>query len=95
MKTHSLDLGLAFDSDGDRVGIIDDEGQILFPDRQMMLYAEDVLAHHPNAEIIFDVKSTRNLAHYITQAGGQATMWKTGHSFIKKKMKETGALLAG
>ena len=95
VKTHSLDLGLAFDGDGDRVGIIDDEGQILFPDRQMMLYAEDVLAHHPNAEIIFDVKSTRNLAHYITQAGGQATMWKTGHSFIKKKMKETGALLAG
>jgi phosphomannomutase/phosphoglucomutase len=95
VKTHSLDLGLAFDGDGDRVGIIDDAGQILFPDRQMMLYAEDVLARHPNAEIIFDVKSTRNLARYITQAGGQATMWKTGHSFIKKKMKETGALLAG
>ena len=95
VTTNSLDLGLAFDGDGDRVGIIDDKGQILFPDRQMMLYAEDVLARNPNAEIIFDVKSTRNLANYIQQAGGQATMWKTGHSFIKKKMKETGALLAG
>lgn len=95
VNTHSLDLGLAFDGDGDRVGIIDDQGQILFPDRQMMLYAKDVLSRHPGAEIIFDVKSTRNLAHYIEQAGGKATMWKTGHSFMKKKMKETGALLAG
>ena len=95
VTSNALDLGLAFDGDGDRVGIIDDQGQILFPDRQMMLYAEDVLARNPNAEVIFDVKSTRNLAHYIKQAGGQATMWKTGHSFIKKKMKETGALLAG
>ena len=95
VTSRSLDLGLAFDGDGDRVGIIDDQGDILFPDRQMMLYAEDVLARNPKAEIIFDVKSTRNLANYIKQAGGQATMWKTGHSFIKKKMKETGALLAG
>ena len=95
VTSNALDLGLAFDGDGDRVGIIDDQGEILFPDRQMMLYAEDVLARNPNAEVIFDVKSTRNLAHYIQQAGGQATMWKTGHSFIKKKMKETGALLAG
>jgi len=95
VNIHSLDLGLAFDGDGDRVGIIDDQGQILFPDRQMMLYAKDVLSRHPGAEIIFDVKSTRNLAHYIEQAGGKATMWKTGHSFMKKKMKETGALLAG
>lgn len=95
VKTHSLDLGLAFDGDGDRVGIIDDQGHILFPDRQMMLYAEDVLSRNPGAEIIFDVKSTRNLAHYINQVGGKPTMWKTGHSFIKKKMKETGALLAG
>jgi len=95
VDAHSLDLGLAFDGDGDRVGIIDDQGDILFPDRQMMLYAKDVLSRNPGAEIIFDVKSTRNLAHYINQAGGKATMWKTGHSFMKKKMKETGALLAG
>ncbi len=90
-----LELGLAFDGDGDRVGIVDEDGQVLWADRQMMLYAKDVLSRNPGAEIIFDVKSSRNLARYITQAGGKATMWKTGHSFIKNKMKETGALLAG
>ena len=90
-----LDLGLAFDGDGDRVGIVDELGNVLWADRQMMLYAKDVLSRNPGAEIIFDVKSSRNLANYIKQAGGKATMWKTGHSFIKNKMKETGALLAG
>ncbi|MDW3095965.1 MAG: phosphomannomutase/phosphoglucomutase [Gammaproteobacteria bacterium] len=90
-----LDLGLAFDGDGDRVGIVDEHGEVLWADRQMMLYAQDVLSRNPGAEIIFDVKSSRNLASYIEQAGGKATMWKTGHSFIKNKMKETGALLAG
>ena len=90
-----LDLGLAFDGDGDRVGIVDELGRILWADRQMILYARDVLSRHPGAEIIFDVKSSRNLAQAIEQAGGKATMWKTGHSFIKNKMKETGALLAG
>jgi len=90
-----LDLGLAFDGDGDRVGIVDETGEVLYADRQMMLYAEDVLSRNPGAEIIFDVKSSRNLARHIEQAGGKATMWKTGHSFIKNKMKETGALLAG
>lgn len=90
-----LDLGLAFDGDGDRVGIVDELGRVLWADRQMILYARDVLSRHPGAEIIFDVKSSRNLAQAIEQAGGKATMWKTGHSFIKNKMKETGALLAG
>jgi len=90
-----LDLGLAFDGDGDRVGIVDETGEVLYADRQMMLYAEDVLSRNPGAEVIFDVKSSRNLARHIEQAGGKATMWKTGHSFIKNKMKETGALLAG
>ena len=90
-----LDLGLAFDGDGDRVGIVDEQGHVLWADRQMMLYSKDVLSRNPGAEIIFDVKSSRNLANYIKQHGGQATMWKTGHSFIKNKMKETGALLAG
>lgn len=90
-----LELGLAFDGDGDRVGIVDECGQVLWADRQMMLYAKDVLSRNPGAEIIFDVKSSRNLARYITQAGGKATMWKTGHSFIKNKMKQSGALLAG
>jgi phosphomannomutase/phosphoglucomutase len=92
---NKLDLGLAFDGDGDRVGIVDEHGEVLWADRQMMLYAQDVLSRNPGAEIIFDVKSSRNLASYIEQAGGKATMWKTGHSFIKNKMKETGALLAG
>jgi len=90
-----LDLGLAFDGDGDRVGIVDETGEVLYADRQMMLYAEDVLGRNSGAEIIFDVKSSRNLARHIEQAGGKATMWKTGHSFIKNKMKQTGALLAG
>ena len=92
---NNLDLGLAFDGDGDRVGIVDEKGEVLWADRQMMLYSKDVLSRNPGAEIIFDVKSSRNLANFIEQAGGVATMWKTGHSFIKNKMKETGALLAG
>tara|TARA_R110002049_G_scaffold252264_1_gene427063 strand:+ start:194352 stop:195725 length:1374 start_codon:yes stop_codon:yes gene_type:complete len=92
---NNLDLGLAFDGDGDRVGIVDECGKVLWADRQMMLYAKDVLSRNPGAEIIFDVKSSRNLASYIEKFGGKATMWKTGHSFIKNKMKETGALLAG
>ncbi len=92
---HSLDLGLAFDGDGDRVGILDDKGNILWADRQMMLYAADVLKRKPGAQIIFDIKSTTNLAREIRKLGGEPLMWKTGHSFIKAKMKETGAELAG
>ena len=92
---HSLDLGLAFDGDGDRVGIIDDRQNIIWADRQMMLYAADVLERKPGAQIIFDIKSSTNLADFIEQHGGEPLMWKTGHSFIKAKMKETGAELAG
>ncbi|MBT8127959.1 MAG: phosphomannomutase/phosphoglucomutase [Gammaproteobacteria bacterium] len=92
---HSLDLGLAFDGDGDRVGIIDDQQNIIWADRQMMLYAGDVLERKPGALIIFDIKSSANLADYIQTHGGKPLMWKTGHSFIKAKMKETGAELAG
>ncbi len=95
VKKQGADLGLAFDGDGDRLGVVSAEGAIIWPDRQMMLYAVDVLSRNPGAEIIYDVKCTRNLAKIITQHGGQALMWKTGHSFIKGKMKETGALLAG
>ena len=90
-----LDLGLAFDGDGDRVGIIDDKLNIIWADRQMMLYAADVLERKPGATIIFDIKSSTNLANVIKQLGGEPLMWKTGHSFIKAKMKETGAELAG
>jgi phosphomannomutase/phosphoglucomutase len=95
VKQNKLDLGLAFDGDGDRVGVIDDQGGVLWADRQMMLYSRDVLSRKPGAKIIFDVKSSRNLATVIKQAGGVPIMWKTGHSFIKNKMQETGAELAG
>lgn len=95
MKQNALDVGLAFDGDGDRVGILDDKQNILWADRQMMLYSADVLKRKPGALIIFDIKSTTNLASYIKNLGGEPMMWKTGHSFIKAKMKETGAELAG
>ncbi|MDO8464707.1 MAG: phosphomannomutase/phosphoglucomutase [Gallionella sp.] len=98
--THALagndsELGLAFDGDGDRLGVITKGGNIIYPDRQLMLFAADVLSRNPGAEIIFDVKSTRNLFSWIRKHGGRPTLWKTGHSLIKAKMKETGALLAG
>ena len=95
MKANNLDIGLAFDGDGDRVGILDDKQKVLWADRQMMLYSADVLKRKPGAQIIFDIKSTSNLATYIKNLGGDPLMWKTGHSFIKAKMKETGAELAG
>jgi phosphomannomutase / phosphoglucomutase len=95
VKSMQLDLGLAFDGDGDRVGVIDNEGNIIWADRQMMLYATDVLSRNPSAEIIYDVKSSKHLDSVIAEHGGRPRMWKTGHSFIKAKMKETGALLAG
>ncbi|MEK6662755.1 MAG: phosphomannomutase/phosphoglucomutase [Pseudomonadota bacterium] len=89
------EIGLAFDGDGDRLGIVTKDGRIIFPDRQLMLFAADVLSRNPGAEIIFDVKSTRKLFAWIKERGGKPLLWKTGHSFIKAKMKETGALLAG
>jgi phosphomannomutase/phosphoglucomutase len=89
------EIGFAFDGDGDRLGVVTKSGKIIYPDRQLMLFAADVLKRNPGAEIIFDVKSTRNLNSWITQRGGKPTMWKTGHSFIKKKLQETGAPLAG
>ena len=89
------DLGFAFDGDGDRLGVVTPAGKIIYPDRQLMLFAADVLKRNPGAEIIFDVKSTRNLFGWIKQHGGKPLMWKTGHSFIKKKLQETGAPLAG
>ena len=89
------ELGLAFDGDGDRLGIVTKSGKIIFPDRQLMLYAQDVLEHNPGAQIIYDVKCTRNLAPWIRKHGGEPLMWRTGHSLIKAKLKETGAKLAG
>ena len=95
VKETNADLGLAFDGDGDRVGVVTNTGTMVFPDRLLMLFAQDVLERNPNAEIIFDVKCTRRLTPLIKEYGGRPLMWKTGHSLIKKKMKATGALLAG
>jgi len=89
------DVGLAFDGDGDRLGVISPDGQIIWPDRQLILYARDVLARVPGSEIIYDVKCSRTVEAAIREAGGRPTMWKTGHSLIKAKLKETGAPLAG
>ena len=95
LASNDSELGLAFDGDGDRLGVVTKDGKIIYPDRQLMLYAADVLHRNPGAEIIFDVKSTRNLFAWIRERGGRPTLWKTGHSLVKAKMKETGALLAG
>lgn len=90
-----LDVGLAFDGDGDRVGIVTNRGDIIFSDRQIMLLAKDVLQRYPGEKIIFDVKCTNKLADLIKQYDGEPIMWKTGHSLIKNKMKDTQAILAG
>jgi phosphomannomutase/phosphoglucomutase len=89
------DVGLAFDGDGDRLGVVSPEGNIIWADRQMILFARDVLARNPGGTIIYDVKCTRKLDEAIREARGTPLMWKTGHSLIKAKLKETGALLAG
>ncbi|WP_201768387.1 phosphomannomutase/phosphoglucomutase [Stutzerimonas azotifigens] len=95
VRSEKADLGLAFDGDGDRVGVVTNEGSIVYPDRLLMLFAKDVVSRNPGADIIFDVKCTRRLTPLISGYGGRPVMWKTGHSLIKKKMKESGALLAG
>jgi phosphomannomutase/phosphoglucomutase len=89
------EVGLAFDGDGDRLGVVTKAGRIIYPDRQLMLFAAEVLSRNPGAEIIFDVKCTRSLFPWIREHGGRPLMWKTGHSLIKSKLKETGAPLAG
>ena len=95
LKTGPAELGLAFDGDGDRLGVVTKSGRIIFPDRQLMLYAKDVLSRNPGAEIIYDVKCTRLLAPWIERHGGRPLIWKTGHSLVKAKLKQTGAPLAG
>ncbi len=89
------DLGLAFDGDGDRLGLVDNNGNVIWADRQMILYARDVLSRKPGAKIIFDVKCSPLLPKDISEHGGEAIMSRTGHSFIKNKLKETGAELGG
>jgi len=89
------EIGIAFDGDGDRLGVVTKDGEIIYPDRQLMLFAADVLSRVPGGQIIFDVKCTRLLAPWIRQHGGAPLMWNTGHALVKAKLKETGAPLAG
>jgi phosphomannomutase/phosphoglucomutase len=95
VKETGADIGLAFDGDGDRLGVVTPKGEVIYPDRLMMAFAEDMLSRNPGAKVIFDVKCTGNLAQVIENAGGTPEMWRTGHSLIKARMKETGAQLAG
>ena len=95
VREHGADLGLAFDGDGDRLGVVDGAGTIIWPDRQMMLFAGDVLASRPGAEIVFDVKCSGLLAEHVAALGGRPVMWKTGHSLIKTRLRQSGAPLAG
>lgn len=95
VKENNADLGIAFDGDGDRIGVVDSSGKIIMPDRILMLLAADVLLRNPGADIIYDVKSTKNLASQVLASGGRPIMWKSGHSLMKAKIRETGALLAG
>jgi phosphomannomutase/phosphoglucomutase len=95
LQQSDAEIGLAFDGDGDRLGLVTKDGQIIYPDRQLMLFAQDVLTRHPGEQILYDVKCTRHLAPWITARGGKPLMWKTGHSLVKAKMRETGAPLGG
>ncbi|MBU7581042.1 MAG: phosphomannomutase/phosphoglucomutase [Porphyrobacter sp.] len=91
----NLDFGVAFDGDGDRIGAIDSQGRVIWGDQLLMIYAEDLLKNRPGATVIADVKASRALFDRVAELGGEPLMWKTGHSLIKSKMKETGAPLAG
>ena len=95
VKAEKADLGLAFDGDGDRLGLVTERGEIIWPDKLLMLFARDIVGRNPGADIIFDVKCSRHLNSLISEYGGRPIMWKTGHSHMKAKLKETGALLAG
>ena len=95
LKETDAEIGIAFDGDGDRLGVVTKDGEIIFPDRQLMLFAADVLSRMPGGQIIYDVKCTRLLAGWIRQHGGEPLMWNTGHALVKAKLKETGAPLAG
>ena len=95
LRETDAEIGLAFDGDGDRLGVVTKSGAIIFPDRQLMLLAADVLSRNPGAQIIYDVKCSRNLAAWVRAHGGEPLMWRTGHSLVKAKLRETGAPLAG
>jgi phosphomannomutase / phosphoglucomutase len=95
LQTSDAEIGLAFDGDGDRLGVVTKDGQIIYPDRQLMLFAEDVLTRNPGAEILYDIKCTRHIAPWVKARGGVPLMWKTGHSLVKAKLRETGSPLGG
>lgn len=95
LRETDAEVGIAFDGDGDRLGVVTKSGSIIYPDRQLMLFAADVLGRNPGAEIIYDVKCSRNVARWVREHGGRPTMWRTGHSLIKARLKETGAPFAG
>lgn len=95
LQQTDAEIGLAFDGDGDRLGVVTKDGQIIYPDRQLMLFAADVLTRNPGREILYDVKCTRHIAPWVEEHGGIPLMWKTGHSLVKAKMRETGAPLGG
>jgi phosphomannomutase/phosphoglucomutase len=95
LKETDAEVGFAFDGDGDRLGVVTKDGQVIYPDRQLMLFAQEVLSRNKGGQIIFDVKCTRNLAKWVREQGGEPVMWKTGHSLVKAKLRETGAPLAG
>ncbi|MEJ2088705.1 MAG: phosphomannomutase/phosphoglucomutase, partial [Gammaproteobacteria bacterium] len=95
VKDEHADIGLAFDGDGDRLGVVTPSGEIIWPDKLLMLFAQDIVGRNPGADIIYDVKCSRHLNNLISEYGGRPIMWRTGHSHMKAKLKETGALLAG
>lgn len=95
VQAEGAHLGLAFDGDGDRLGVVTASGEIIWPDKLMMLFAKDIVSRNPGADIVYDVKCSRHLNTLISEYGGRPIMWKTGHSHIKSKIKETGALLGG
>lgn len=95
VRENHADIGLAFDGDGDRLGMVTSDGEIIYPDRLLMLFAQSLLAERPKEKIIYDVKCTDRLAPHIRNHSGEPIMWKTGHSLIKAKIAETNALLAG
>lgn len=95
VRDQQLDLGLAFDGDGDRLGVVDGEGNIIWPDRQLILFARALLRHHPGATVIYDIKSSRHVRQAVEAGGGRPLMWKTGHSLMKAKMRDCDALLGG
>ena len=95
VQNSDAEIGLAFDGDGDRLGVVTKDGKIIYPDRQLMLFAEDVLSRNAGAQILYDVKCTRHIAAWVKARGGVPLMWKTGHSLVKAKLRETGSPLGG